>query len=317
MTTSDEIIGQIWRQIQRYQQVINTAVVALLVIYLIVLVADFTWRLMPDPESETASNQSTINASAGNASSQHSANVSSVQNLNLFGSANEKPKKVEPVVQDAPQTQLNLRLTGVVASSLTEAGAAIVDFRGQQATYGIGENIEGTRASIHEVFVDRIIIQNGSRFETLMLDGVEFNKLANNQIAGREQDDEDDSDEPPSLKEELHLQNVNSPVSSEELARLRQKPEQFTDFIKITPIREGGDLTGYRINPGQNTSLFANSGLRDNDVVTEINGLDLTVVDQAMQAMNVLRNSKKMEITVLRDGVEEELYLTLPESEEE
>ncbi|MCY7295673.1 type II secretion system protein GspC [Alteromonas sp. a30] len=315
MTTSDEIISQIWRQIQRYQQTINTAVVALLVIYLIVLVADFTWRLLPEPNAEPASSQARSDASSQNASSQNSVNISGVQNLNLFGSANEKPKKVEPIVQDAPQTQLNLRLTGVVASSLVEAGAAIVDYRGQQATYGIGENIEGTRASIHEVLVDRIIIRNGSRFETLMLDGVEFNKLARNQIVGSQRAEEEDSG-PPSLKS-LNLKNVNSPVSSEQLANLRAKPERFLDFIKITPMRDGGDLTGYRVNPGKNTSLFANSGLRDNDVVTEINGLDLTDVGQAMQAMEVLRNSKKMELTVLRDGVEEDLYLTLPESEEE
>ena len=229
----------------------------------------------------------------------------------------EKPKKVEPVVQDAPQTQLNLRLTGVVASSLTEAGGAIVDYRGQQATYGIGENIEGTSASIHEVLIDRIIIRNGNRFETLMLDGVEFNKLAREQIAGNQDEEEYDDSEPPSLKSNLVLENVNSPVSSEQLASMREKPEQFTDFIKITPIREGGDLTGYRVNPGKNSGLFANTGLRDNDVVTEINGLDLTDVGQAMQAMEVLRSAKKMEITILRDGVEEELYLSLPESESE
>jgi len=317
MTANSEIFSQVWQQIQRYQQAINTAVVALLIIYLIVLLANFTWRLMPDPAPEANSSQVNTNASQnGAASRQNQANVSGVQRLNLFGSAAEQEKKVEPVVQDAPQTQLNLKLTGVVASSENQSGAAVVDFRGKQATYGVGENIEGTRASIHEVFVDRIIIKNGTRFETLMLDGVEFNKLASSQVANRPSTPSRTSG-PPSLKSNLQLRNVNSPVSSEQLAALRGRPEQFIDYIKITPIRENGDLKGYRVNPGKDTSVFANSGLRPNDVVTEINGLDLTNVGQAMQAMEVLRKSDKMELTVLRNGVEEDLYLTLPESKEE
>lgn len=316
MTANSEIFSQVWQQIQRYQQAINTAVVAVLVIYLIVLLANFTWRLIPEPAPEAGVSQTNANQSQNSSSRQNHANVSGVQRLNLFGSAAEKEKTVEPVVTDAPQTQLNLKLTGVVASSVNESGAAVVDFRGKQAAYGVGENIEGTRASVHEVFVDRIIIRNGTRFETLMLDGVEFNKLASSQLAGN-QAAPTKSSGPPSLKSNLQLRNVNSPVSSKKLAELRGRPEQFIDYIKITPIRENGDLKGYRVNPGKDTSLFANSGLRPNDVVTEINGLDLTNVGQAMQAMEVLRKSQKMEITVRRNGVEEDLYLALPESKEE
>ena len=55
--------------------------------------------------------------------------------------------------------------------------------------------------------------------------------------------------------------------------------------------------------------------IRDsNDVVTEINGLDLTDIGQAMEAMRVMRSAKEMQITVKRNGIEEELYLKLPEA---
>lgn len=143
-----------------------------------------------------------------------------------------------------------------------------------------------------------------------MLDGLDFNKLVNNQVVGARKSG------PPSLKDNLVKRPVYSgPVSNEKLRELREKPDQFVDFIRISPLRDDGDLIGYRVNPGKNTSLFAAAGLRANDLVTEINGLDLTDVGQAMQAMEVLRKSKRMEITVKRNGIEEDLFLELPGSE--
>lgn len=312
MTSSGVLINQIWQYFQRYQQYINTGIVALLAIYLIAIVANFTWRLIPEPEQAGNQAQSSNSNNSRNSSRQQTTvNIENIKRLNLFGNTTEEPIKVAPVVQDAPQTQLNLVLTGVVTSTEEQEGSAIIDYQGTQVVYGIGDKVEGTNASVQEVFVDRIFIRNGSRVETLMLDGVEFNKLASNQIAGAKI-------EPPSLKDvPKQLQGFRSPVSNETLAEMRKKPEQFADFIKISPLRESGDLVGYRVNPGKNTSLFSAAGLRANDLVTEINGLDLRDVGQAIQAMEVLRKSKRMEIKVLRDGIEESLYLKLPGSEED
>ena len=50
--------------------------------------------------------------------------------------------------------------------------------RGTQATYGINEEIEGTRAKLKAVLIDRVIIDNSGRDETLMLEGIEYKRLA-------------------------------------------------------------------------------------------------------------------------------------------
>lgn len=70
------------------------------------------------------------------------------------------------MIQDAPKTRLNLVLVGAVASSNPKLSLAVIANRGTQATYGINEEIEGTRAKLKAVLVDRVIIDNSGRDET-------------------------------------------------------------------------------------------------------------------------------------------------------
>ena len=91
----------------------------------------------------------------------------------------QRLKPAEPVCPKLPthqKTRLNLTLTGVVASSEQEAGTAIIENRGSQAVYGLGEKIEGTNATLQKVYNDRVIIKNGVRNETLMLDGIDYDE---------------------------------------------------------------------------------------------------------------------------------------------
>ena len=302
MTTNGISINQVWQYLQRYQQHINTAVVVLLVIYLVALVADITWRFIPDPdqqESQQASQSSATNRTSGN--QQQRANVNNIQRLNLFGNKSAEPVKEEPVVTDAPQTNLNLTLTGVVASNENKAGAAIIANRGTQATYGIGEKVEGTNATVQEVYEDRIIIKNGSRMETLMLEGEDFAKMADSQV----------------VKQAKPKKQYRSPVSLKQLNRVSKKPDQFSDYITVNMIQSNGDIEGFRVNPGKDKSLFSDGFLQPNDIITDINGLDLTNPNQARELVNVLTKAKRLDIRLTRNGTEEKVLIELPGRDKE
>lgn len=301
MTTNGISINQVWQYLQRYQQYINTVVVVLLVVYLVMLAAEITWRFIPEPDQEasTQNQQSTQNTPRNN--QQQTANINGIQRLNLFGSAEEKPVKQEVVVTDAPQTNLNLTLTGVVSSTETQAGAAIIANKGTQVTYGIGEKVEGTNATVHEVYEDRIIIRNGSRMETLMLEGEDFEKLVEDQVA-REVEPEREV-----------LNKYRSPVPLKELNDIRSKPMQFVDYIDIQVVQNEGDIEGFRVNPGKDKSLFSEGFLQPNDIITSINGLDLTDQEQAKQMFDVLTRAQQLQITLMRNGIEEEVLIELPE----
>ncbi|MCH1932385.1 type II secretion system protein GspC, partial [Shewanella sp. A25] len=88
----------------------------------------------------------------------------------LAAAAQQAPE----LITDAPKTSLSILLTGVVASTAEQRGVAVIESRGSQNTYSLGDKIDGTSASLKEVYADRIIITNNGRYETLMLDGLEF-----------------------------------------------------------------------------------------------------------------------------------------------
>ncbi|TMP39972.1 type II secretion system protein GspC [Pseudoalteromonas rubra] len=286
-------------QLQQLQKLIHDLphaklsrlVVYLAVVYIAFLFAKLFWLLWPVPQTQPLPTQSQMYA-------QNSAAVSSQTILghNLFGKANEKPavEAPKPVISDAPETQLNVRLTGIVAVSQDDAaGLAIIESQGRQETYVVQDPIKGTRAKLAQVLPDRVILEVSGRFETLMLDGIEFSRQVATPVQSR------------------RAANRNQPKQISDKAReeLKQRrdellaePGKLFDYIRISPERRNGQLVGYRLRPGKDPELFKKMGLKNNDLAIAINGFQLTDMKQAMSAMNELRNSTDANITIERDG---------------
>jgi len=51
-------------------------------------------------------------------------------------------------------------------------------------------------------------------------------------------------------------------------------------------------------------------------VISQINGLDLTDMQQSQEALSELRNAQTLELTIIRDGSLTTLYLDLPSASE-
>ena len=291
--------------LNQHQKQLHTIVVVLLSLYLIAFAAKLVWRIIPEPQlsaTPTVSRAPVISSPSG----QNGVNIAKIQQLNLFGNAAAKPAEPVAEVTDAPETRLNLTLTGVVASSEQEAGTAIIENRGSQAVYGLGEKIEDTNATLLKVYNDRVIIKNGVRNETLMLDGIDYdeaNRRREMQARNRPEPQEEEEDTVELSEEAL-----------EATAALRERPANFTDFISISPKTEEGQLIGYQVSPGKEPELFKSAGLQAGDVITQINGLDLTDLQQSQEALSELRNAQTIELTIIRDGSLTTLYLDLPES---
>ena len=291
--------------LNQHQKQLHTIVVVLLSLYLIAFAAKLVWRIIPEPQlsaTPTVSRAPVISSSSG----QNGVNIAKIQQLNLFGNAAAKPAEPVAEVTDAPETRLNLTLTGVVASSEQEAGTAIIENRGSQAVYGLGEKIEDTNATLQKVYNDRVIIKNGVRNETLMLDGIDYdeaNRRREMQARNRPEPQEEEEDTVELSEEAL-----------EATAALRERPANFTDFISISPKTEEGQLIGYQVSPGKEPELFKSAGLQAGDVITQINGLDLTDLQQSQEALSELRNAQNIELTIIRDGSLTTLYLDLPEA---
>ncbi len=306
MTLSNFNTQSLVTYVNQHQKQLHMLVVVLLSLYLLAFAASMVWQIIPEP-SLSATPSVSSGAAPVATNSQSGVNLRRLQQLNLFGDASavDQPDTT-PVVTDAPETRLNLTLTGVVASTLEKAGAAIIENRGTQATYGLGDKIDGTNATLQQVFHDRVIIKNGAQHETLMLDGLDYAE------ANRRRQQRTARQPEPEPEEETRTLSEDA---VEATASLRDQPASFTDFISISPQMEDGQLVGYQVKPGKNPALFESAGLQAGDVIAQINGLDLTDLQQSQEALSELRNSQTIELTIIRDGGFATIYLDMPEPE--
>ncbi|WP_139123726.1 MULTISPECIES: GspC family type II secretion system variant ExeC [unclassified Aeromonas] len=265
-------------------RVTQVAFLALLII-LAQQSAALTWRLLTLANPQT-SQPWQPSAVAVSGQSNPRLELGEVSRLALFGKAIPKAQAKAAVAANAPRTQLNAQLNGVLASSDPAKSIAIIAMSGIQNSYGVGDMIDGTQARIRQVYPDRVIIERDGRDETLMLDGEEYGKP---------------------------LPQTNSAPLGSLRSELMADPGKITDYLNISPVQVDGRMTGYRLNPGSNPEFFNQSGLQANDLAISINGLDLRDNMQAMQAMQQMAGATEMTVTVERQGEQFDIFVRLSE----
>ena len=286
------------------QQQIAKTISGVLLIYIAYLASQATWMFVP---SGQISSQSVKTSKNMQSNKDETVSISKLQKLHLFGVYNASPSVKTIEIEDAPETRLNLTLSAAVASDDISASAAIIENNGRQETYGIGDVITGTKATLEQVLTNRVIIKQSGRMETLMLDGIDYKKLSTsvpNQIKKQEQQKEN-----ASTVIDMRQNKQLSKEASNLKADLFKDPGKITDYLKIVPKRSGGDILGYRLMPGKNSEFFNRSGLKSGDVAVQMNGFDLTVPSEAAQAMMALRQENQVSLLVKRkDNMTEILF---------
>ena len=285
---------------------VSSGLLLLVVVYLAFLAAQLFWMLFPKPA--TAPLQTLPVVSQGGAFNFDSRQLVS---QNIFGIAEqvETPESKE-IISDAPQTNLNIKLTGVVAIANDEkAGHAIIESQGKQETYAVGDLVKGTRAQIETIFADRVIIKVSGRFETLMLDGIDYTKTVKQPINKKQAQTKSLNQLKVVNTDASPAKTVNATadkeVKEELIAKRREllaEPGKLFDYIRISPRRVNGEIVGYNLNPGKDPKLFKQMGLRNNDLAVAINGYQLTDMKQAMAAIGELRNASSANIMIEREG---------------
>ena len=261
------------------------------------LLGKVVWLLIPQTTEITPWRPTAGNVIAGN--NDNEIDFNALQNAHLFGQYTEKKPVIidQPVVKDAPKTRLNLTLVGAVASNQVQSSLAVIANRGKQSTYGIGEEIEGTRATLKAVLVDRVIIDNQGRDETLMMQGVEYNKLS----------------ESPQLRRAQAVQQES--VVGDKLEQIReeiaQDPKSVFKYISISPVKNGDDIIGYRVAPGRDAALFNDVGLESGDIAVQLNGIDLSDPSSSAELMRIMSDPQELNLTVEREGQQYEIYIQL------
>jgi general secretion pathway protein C len=174
----------------------------------------------------------------------------------------------------------NLVLVGTIATERPRHGIAIIAVDGPAKVYRVGDGIGG--ASLHSVYLDRVVLDRGGRLETLPLPRGKF--LRGQGAAGPRLASADDA--APAL---------TNPASSRTIAQVIQAQAS---------VDGPSGMRGFRIHPSHNIRAFLQSGLRQNDVMTAINGTSLSGEDEehAQEVLASLLEARQATVTVMRNG---------------
>ncbi|WP_245834741.1 type II secretion system protein GspC [Vibrio salilacus] len=272
------------------QQRVSYAVMLLLLAMCAWIAGQMIWQ--PWSQPVISSWQPAKVTLVGNQSSR--LDISQLLNSNIFGQyQNSVPVIKQPKVQDAPKSRLNVVLVGIVTSTEANKNLAVIANRGQQATYGLDEVIEGTRAKLIQVQTDRVIIDNSGRNETIMLEGLKYSRPT-----------------APVAQPITHRQ-ISTDTLEQIQEEIRQDPKQIFQYVRMSQIKQDETVVGYRLTPGKDQALFESVGLISGDIALSINGLDLTnsgVMGEIFQSLSELT---ELTLTVERDGQPHEIYIEL------
>lgn len=286
-------LGEKFKQ-QQVQQRASFAVMLVLLTATAWIAGQMIWQPWSTP---TVTKWQPTAAAKGELTSSPQIDLSNLQNSHLFGQYQQSaPVVQQPKVQDAPKSRLNVVLVGVVTSSVPEKSLAVIANQGRQATYGLNEVIEGTRAKLIQVQQDRVIIDNAGRNETVMLEGLKFTK-------------------PSSPVAETKNNQIRSTASQDTLEQIRQEirndAQTLFQYVRMSQVKRDGEVIGYRLSPGKDKSLFESVGLKAGDIATAINGLDLKDSASMSEVWSNLSQMTELNLTVERNGQSYEIYIEL------
>lgn len=241
-----------------------------------------------------------------------------IASRNLFG----KPAK--PQVTDAPVTQLNLSLTGIIAGDLEATSFAIIAESGrQERVYKINDKLPGNSV-LQQVLADRVIIDNSGRLETLMLPELDVGGSVGRSVGVT-------ATAPVRVSEPLSISvaqptpepspeinqdtGVNTASASAQLTpeqvsqklgqyrkQLIKNPRSLGQLVDVEPAKEGGKTIGFRIRNIKDQALLGSLDLKPNDVITKVNGVGLDSTLGRIEAVRRAATADTLQVDIVRDG---------------
>lgn len=267
----------------------------LLVVLLAHALAQLTWALLPAPNQALPPP-----AASPTATPTAQADFRKLAALHLFGRAEQAASAARsnaPI--DAPETRLNLTLRGILFNTSPDLTRAIISAPGREdELYRPGSQLPGG-ATIDQIYADRVMLLRNGQYETLRLPEESQAMAA-----------------PRGAPAPASRQRAAPQAAGGGLAAIRQdivaNPQNVATYIQGEPVnRAGGGIVGFRVFPGQNRAVFEQSDLREGDIITNVNGIQLDGLDKAAEAMAQLASSNNVTVTVLRDGAEHTLQIQL------
>jgi len=294
------------RRARRIRQVI----LLLVVVWMLLSLTRLLWALVPNAENTNVAPPTVINPLSASSSRAIVApvDIDRMVAWHLFGEAGATAQAVieaatevetdsrEGIEDGARQTNLQLKLRGIVASTEDGLGYAIIENANQQAIYMVEDKLPVRgNGVLAKVMPRQVVLDNGGTYELLVLFEESTFSTAEPMSA---------QTAAPAVSENIDKRGDDQAtrLAQSYRQRLYQNPQSLAEVVNVSAVRENGALLGYRVSPGKDQEQFAQLGFKMGDVVTSVNGVSLDNPTNTMVLFNDMRSAKEAVFELKRDG---------------
>jgi general secretion pathway protein C len=186
---------------------------------------------------------------------------------------------------NAPETKLKLSLKGVVATDNHLDGYAIIQKPDKEELhFKVKDSVFGL-ATLEEIYIDRVILLRGERYETLKLP-IEF--MGGDPFLERQR-----KEEAKRIVSDFRHKLVN-----------RKGMELIKMFGFDTAYKNGG-FYGFKVKiMGEDGALMLETlGVEEDDLITAVNGKRFSESIDAVQSLTKLKDATEVDVEIERKGV--------------
>lgn len=207
--------------------------------------------------------------------------ISSIKNRNIFG-IKEVPKKDLTKETVKKITPLKLRLVGTLITPGVLPIAIIEDSAGKkQDAFEVNERIFD-KATLKEVFPEKVLLDRDGTIETLEL------------AEGLPKSGDGDSN--------IQSSNGTFTVPEDEITQALSNLPVLLSQARAVPYFRNGQSIGMRLYAIKAGSLYEKLGLKNSDIIKEINGAVVNDPTKALKLFEDLKSQRQIGIQVEREG---------------
>lgn len=233
----------------------------------------------------------------------------------IFNSAKPVDEPTPGADQPPEKTDLRLKLWGVALRGGDGSYAIIEEEkRREQGVYKIGAEVPGG-ATVKTVAWDHVILNVSGKDEILEIEegltggprtaparfGASRLSGGNTSSAARS----------ASTKGVEVVSENEYVVDREEVDSALENMSQLFTQIRAVPHFEGGESTGFRLFAIRRGSIFDKIGLKNGDIIRNINGQAMNDPTKALALLEELRESTDLEVSVTRNRKDRTLKYTV------
>lgn len=250
----------------------------LLVLVLLVLIAIeiISFTISSSLEQLSPGTATNSSVSIPTLAGQSDKDYTKIASINIFGQVEEK----EPVkeVEGAPQTKLDFKLVGTFISSGSDP-YAIVQEKKEQDAFLIGDTLF-SKAKLVQIYNDRVEIDHNGNRESLFLEDLPTGRSSGDSSGGDEDSFTVDEDELDAALDNLPL---------------------LLQQARAVPYFKDGKAIGLRLFAIRKDSIFEKVGLKNGDILKEINGNSLADPSQALKLFEQLKDDREVNVKLERN----------------